>query len=213
MKKIIIVWIGLLFLLIDTRITGIIPYPAFEPFDTPAPETVDMIVGHLIGDSVPIDLFSDIIGYILIMGVASKIVNENKKAFGAFALCFLSLALYAANLVMPFFLNGETRYTVGFFLYLVWLFAECFATIQVGFMCCREAECLENHAWNNVVAIFVMLSSFAGLIRGMSHFYNFPGTALVYYIVQIFFTVVYTLMFWKRRSYVMEKEAGPGAHA
>lgn len=200
-KKPILIWIGMLFLLIDTRITGLIFYPAFEPFDTPAPISVDLIIRHLIGDSVSIDVFSDFIGYLLIMIVTCKIVNENKKAFGAFALSLLSMILYAANLAMPFFLNGEARYNVGFFLYLIYILLQCVTTIQAGFVCCQMTECLENHAWNCVVEIFVMLSAFAGLIRGMSYFYDLPRTTLLYYGLEIFFAVVYTVMYWKRRAF------------
>ena len=107
MKKAVLLWVALLFLTIDTRIAGLIPYPEYIPFDTPAPETVDMIIGHLIGDSVHIDIFTDIIGYLLILYVSCKVVNENTKAFRAFGLSVLSLLLYLANLGMPFVRNGK----------------------------------------------------------------------------------------------------------
>lgn len=206
MKKAIWIWIGMILLVLDTRITGILFFPKYIPFETPAPETVDMIIVHLIGDSAHIDLFSDLIAYLLIIGIACKIVNENKKAFAAFGFSILSLILYIANWGMPFVLNGEARYTAGFFLYIAYNLLKCVTTIQAGFMCCEMAECLENHAWNNVVAIFVMLASFAGFIRAMSHFYDLPKLTYVYFGIQLFFTLIYTVMFWKRRHFIKEAE-------
>ncbi|MGN0403543.1 MAG: hypothetical protein ACI4HQ_14965 [Acetatifactor sp.] len=204
MKKALLLWIALLFLTIDTRITGWIFYPEYVPFDTPAPETVDMIIGHLIGDSAHIDIFSDIIGYLLIIYVACKVVNENKKAFRAFCLSILAVILYVANWAMPFFLNGEARYTMGFFLYIIYSLLKSFAAIQAGFTLCEMSECIENHAWTNVVAIFIMLAFISGFIRSMSLFYQLPRLTVTYYGVQIFFTLLYSLMIWIRRAYISE---------
>ncbi|MGN1196740.1 MAG: hypothetical protein ACI4TA_03985 [Acetatifactor sp.] len=204
MKKAVLLWVALLFLTIDTRIAGLIPYPEYIPFDTPAPETVDMIIGHLIGDSVHIDIFTDIIGYLLILYVSCKVVNENTKAFRAFGLSVLSLLLYLANLGMPFVLNGEARYTTGFFLYIAYTLLKTFTAVQCGFILCDMSECIENHAWINVVAIFIMLAFISGFIRSMSLFYNLPRLTVTYYTVQAFFTLLYSVMLWLRRSYFRE---------
>lgn len=204
MKKAVLLWVALLFLTIDTRIEGLIPYPEYIPFDTPAPETVDMIIGHLIGDSVHIDIFTDIIGYLLILYVSCKVVNENTKAFRAFGLSVLSLLLYLANLGMPFVLNGEARYTTGFFLYIAYTLLKTFTAVQCGFILCDMSECIENHAWINVVAIFIMLAFISGFIRSMSLFYNLPRLTVTYYTVQAFFTLLYSVMLWLRRSYFRE---------
>lgn len=204
MKKAVLLWVALLFLTIDTRIAGLIPYPEYIPFDTPAPETVDMIIGHLIGDSVHIDIFTDIIGYLLILYVSCKVVNENTKAFRAFGLSVLSLLLYLANLGMPFVLNGEARYTTGFFLYIAYTLLKTFTAVQCGFILCDMSECIENHAWINVVAIFIMLAFISGFIRSMSLIYNLPRLTVTYYTVQAFFTLLYSVMLWLRRSYFRE---------
>lgn len=204
MKKAVLLWVALLFLTIDTRIAGLIPYPEYIPFDTPAPETVDMIIGHLIGDSVHIDIFTDIIGYLLILYVSCKVVNVNTKAFRAFGLSVLSLLLYLANLGMPFVLNGEARYTTGFFLYIAYTLLKTFTAVQCGFILCDMSECIENHAWINVVAIFIMLAFISGFIRSMSLFYNLPRLTVTYYTVQAFFTLLYSVMLWLRRSYFRE---------
>lgn len=202
MKKVILIWIGMVLLLIDTRIAGVINYPGYIPFDTPAPDTVDMVIGHLIGDAAPFDLFSDAVGLLLILFVTCKIVNENERAFRGFLLSLASLVLYAANWFMPFFLNGEKRYAAGYLLFMAYKLVKCVTIIQAGLVCCQMAESMENHAWNNVVAIFVILAAATGFIRGLCYFYEMTGTFYIYYAAEIFFTVVFTVMYWKHRSFV-----------
>lgn len=220
LKKIIIIWIGMIFLLLDTKLDGLIFYPAFEPFEAAAPDTVDMIIGHLIGDSVKIDIFSDFIGCLLILIPASAIVNKNMKllaeaeqeqgklpvvyklmkknnrAFRAFVLGLLTLILYTGYQLMPFVLNGEQRYQIGYFWYIILIFFKCLTFIQAGLICCDAQESVQNHMWNNVVTIFILLSAFAGFVRAMSYFYNLPGTTAIYYTVQLFFGVLSTIMYW-----------------
>lgn len=200
MKKVIVIWAALIFLLIDTRITGVIKYPEYIPFDSPAINTVNMVIGHLIGDSAPLDLFSDAVGFLLILFVMNRIMKESKKAFRAFAIAFLGLVMYIANWTMPFFLNGRERYAAGYFLYLAYQLVKCFATIQAGLVCCEMAESQENHARNNVVAIFLILAAATGFIRGCCFFYELRKTMIVYYGIQIFFTVLYSWVYWKGRD-------------
>ncbi len=231
LKKMIVIWIGMIFLLLDTKLDGIIPYPAFEPFENSAPETVDMIIGHLIGDSVKIDLFSDIIGALLILISASAIVKQNMKlltaaeqergklplvyklmkknrrAFRAFVLGILTLILYSGYQLMPFVLNGEPRYQIGYFWYIIVIFLKCLTFIEAGLMCCDAQESVQNHMYNNVVTIFVLLSAFAGFVRAMSYFYNLPGTTAAYYAVQIFFGAIAAVMYWRHWDDIREGAA------
>ena len=231
LKKVIIIWIGMILLWIDIRLDGLIFYPAFEPFDAAAPLTVEMIIGHLIGDSMKIDIFSDIIGCLLILSPASAIVNKNmkllaeaerergklplvyklmkknKRAFRAFVLGLLTLILYVGYQLMPFVLNGENRYQVGYFWYLIVIFFKCLTFIQAGLICCDAQESIQNHMWNNVVGIFILLSAFAGFVRGMSYFYNLPGTTAIYYTVQCFFGALATIMYWRHWDDIRETGA------
>lgn len=208
-KKIVSIWIGMLFLLLDTKLGGLIFYPTYEPFATPAPDTVDMIIGHLIGDSVKIDIFSDIIGCLLILIPVSMIVGKNLKKRRKFlTLVFgsLTLILYIGYQLMPFVLNGEPRYQAGYFWYIILSLFKAVTFIHAGLICCELQESTQSHMQNNLAAIFIILSAFAGFVRAMSYFYELTGGYGVYYAVQIFFGLLATVIYWKHQNYT-KKEA------
>lgn len=208
-KKIISIWIGMLFLLLDTKLSGLILYPPYEPFATPAPDTVDMIIGHLIGDSVKIDIFSDIIGCLLILIPVSMIVGKNLKKRRKFlTLIFgsLTLILYIGYQLMPFVLNSEPRYQAAYFWYIILVLFKAVTFIHAGLICCELQESTQSHMQNNLAAIFIILSAFAGFIRAMSYFYELTGGYGIYYAVQIFFGLLATVIYWKHQNY-SKKEA------
>ncbi len=208
-KKIISIWIGMLFLLLDTKLSGLILYPPYEPFATPAPDTVDMIIGHLIGDSVKIDIFSDIIGCLLILIPVGMIVAKNLKQRRKFlTLTFgsLTLILYIGYQLMPFILNGEPRYQAAYFWYIILVLFKAVTFIHAGLICCELQESTQSHMQNNLAAIFIILSAFAGFVRAMSYFYELPGGYVIYYAVQIFFGLLATVIYWKHQNY-SKKEA------
>lgn len=208
-KKIISIWIGMLFLLLDTKLSGLILYPPYEPFATPAPDTVDMIIGHLIGDSVKIDIFSDIIGCFFILIPVSMIVGKSlKKRRKLLTLTFgsLTLILYIGYQLMPFVLNGEPRYQAAYFWYIILVLFKAVTFIHAGLICCELQESTQSHMQNNLAAIFIILSAFAGFIRAMSYFYELTGACGIYYAVQIFFGLLATVIYWKHQNY-SKKEA------
>lgn len=229
-KKIIFIWIGMLFLLLDIKICGIILYPPYEPFLTGAPNSVDMIIGHLIGNSVKIDIFSDIIGCLLILvpvgmllrksmklsdGINQiqekrpfiRVIREKKREYRAFISGILTLILYIGYQLMPFVLNGRERYQAGYFWYIVLALFKNLTFINAGLICCEAQENTRNHMWNSVVAIFILLSAFAGFIRAMCYFYDLPAAYGIYYAVQLFFSLAATVMYWKHRIYIQEEAA------
>lgn len=197
MSSIAAILIGMIFLLIDVKLTGIIPYPEFEEFPAIAEKTADMIINHVVGDSLPIDVFSDVAGYIIIIVVCAKVVNKNDKAFRCFCLGILALGFYLFHNFMPFFFNGEARYNIASFSYIAMLLIKCVAFIQAGLVCTQTTECVENHAANLVTEIFFMLAAFCGFIRGMAFFYNLPRTMYFFYGIQCFFAIIYHAVFIK----------------
>ena len=64
-----LIWsfIGLILVFVNIRIPTGIKYPVFVPFETEAPKTVSMVIDRLIGNDFCIDLFSDIIGLIILI--------------------------------------------------------------------------------------------------------------------------------------------------
>ena len=65
MKKYYLLFVALVLLVLDIRIP-MFAYPIFEEFRTEAPKTVDMVINHVLGHKVPLDMISDAIGYVLL---------------------------------------------------------------------------------------------------------------------------------------------------
>lgn len=229
LKKTIIIWIGMLFLLLDTKLSGLIFYPPYEPFPTAAPDTVDMIIGHLIGDSVKIDIFSDIIGCLLILipvGMIMRkklkppaesnqmqekrspvyVIKKTRREFRTLVFGSFMLILYIGYQFMPFVLNGEPRYRTGYFWYIILVLFKAVTFIHAGLICCELQESTQSHMQNNLAAILIILSAFAGFVRAMSYFYELPGAYGIYYAVQIFFGLLATVVYWKHQNHI-KKEA------
>ncbi len=229
-KKTIFIWIGMLFLLLDTKLSGLIYYPPYEPFPTPAPDTVDMIIGHLIGDSMKIDIFSDIIGCLLILIPVSMIISQKMKLpdksnqmqekrsliyvikktrreFRALVFGSLTLILYIGYQLMPFVLNGEPRYQAAYFWYIILVLFKAVTFIHAGLICCELQESTQSHIQNNLAAIFIILSAFAGFVRAMSYFYELTGGYGIYYAVQIFFGLLATVIYWKHQNRRKKEES------
>lgn len=70
--------IGFLFLIIDIRI-GTIAFPAFEEFRAEAPETVEMVIGHVVTDHMLVDVVSDIAAFVLIAVAGGMIAKAGGK--------------------------------------------------------------------------------------------------------------------------------------
>jgi len=203
MKKLIPFAVGLLFLIIDIPIKTGIAFPAFIHFVNAGPETVDMIINQVIGKYFTIDIAPDIIGYVLMIMTAVKLIKYNMKFGKCVILCFLSGILSLAYAFMPFFFNGEYRFTLGFILYFAYAFFKVGTVIICMLTCLSLSECTQNHSWNNVVGIFMILCSSAGLISHLARFYQLPRTCYLYFGVEIFFAVLSGVMFYLRRNYLV----------
>lgn len=197
MKKYIVLLIGILFLMIDVKIETI-PYPEFEEFHTEATNTVSMIIDHVIGHNMKIDPVSDIVGYIL-LAIASlmfiKAYKNNsfpmnydveskircRKRFGkAVRWCIAGIIVYAFELLVPLWLNGNLRYRSGYGLYILALIIKITVLIMTVLGMLGLIETLENHDFNNKTAIFSLLAIFCTCINRVCWFYDI--TRPVYWI-------------------------------
>ena len=75
-----ILFLAVLLLAVDIRLP-LMPYPAFEPFVTEAPQTVDLVINHVIGHQLMLDLFSDLLGYLLLAVSCVMLGPANKHFF------------------------------------------------------------------------------------------------------------------------------------
>ncbi|MDE6674216.1 MAG: hypothetical protein K2K19_05300, partial [Acetatifactor sp.] len=113
-----IVFLAVILLVIDIRIP-VKPYPTFEAFVTEAPETVDLVINHVIGHQLRLDLCSDILGYLLMAAACIMLGRSNKHFVRLLPWTAISLGFYLCQQLMPFSLNGGMRFRAGYLLYFI----------------------------------------------------------------------------------------------
>ena len=113
MKRYIMIIVAVFLIILDIRIPTM-AYPAFETFKTEAPETLELIIQHVVGSRLRIDLLPDVAGYILLAVSAVQLLAENEKFRKTILWSAAGLGIYVFQNIMPFWLNGNERFRVGY---------------------------------------------------------------------------------------------------
>lgn len=213
MKKIIMLWLGLLLIFVEIPVK-VLQFPAYIEFETPAPNTVDMVINSVIGDSLTLTFFSSVLGLLLLIIASASLMKirnqtlltekiKKKNPFQkAVILGIVALILCFAYYLMPFILNSKDRYMTGFVLFVCYSLLKTFAMIAAGVSAANMCNCTENNAWNSVLIIFFLLSTFTSLVRDACYLYDLPRLSTIYGCVSLFFIILYSIMFVKRRKYL-----------
>lgn len=191
--------LGLLLLIVDVKM-GYFFYPAFEEFHSEAPETVNMVINHVVTDEWQMDLFSDIAGFILIM-YASKWFRErfpehtksNARMKNVFKWCIIGIITRLMNAWMPFFLNGNLRYRLAYGFYFLALIAEVTTMIKTMMALDSYLETPENHDYNNRSAILALITTGAGTVSMIMWFYDLYFGYAIYFVVELLVFMWYAL--------------------
>lgn len=204
----VLMFAAILLLAVDIRIP-VKAYPAFEPFLTEAPETVDLVVNHVIGHNLMLDLFSDILGYVLLTVSCIMLGPGNKHFFRQIPWIAVSLGFYLCQQLMPFSLNGGMRFRAGYLLYFISGILQVLLLMWSMLHVCDGLNTTENHSFNNLSTIFMIISCFAGVVAVLVWFYNLRWIALIYFVIQLIFLGIFWYRIWvNRRILTMEKTAG-----
>lgn len=205
MKKYYVLFAAVLLLIVDIRIPAI-AYPAFEAFETEAPKTVDMVIHHVIGENIRIDILSDVLGYLL-LAVASVLLSARNKKFRRVLLwTAFGLGMYLYKNCMPFFLNGHERFRMGYLIYFVAAVAEAVAVFYAMYALCSQLETVENHSYNNVTVIVAMICIGTGIVASIMYFYDLMILAWIYYCIQIILAGVYWYLIRKDKKLLIRWE-------
>lgn len=197
-------WTGILIAVLDIPIKTSVAYPAFTPFATEAPNTVDMVINQVIGSVFTLDLMPDLLAYILILISIAGLGRVKGYFFRTIPLLVISMGLSTANMLLPFYLNGNLRFRLGYLFYFLASIAKVIALFEYSFCYTRMEECRANHRDNTATVIFLMISFLAGFIHDVLAFYQLTVSSYIYYFVQLS-TLCYTLYrLWMRRQYLRQ---------
>lgn len=193
MKKYYLLLIALLLIVVDVRISTV-SYPAFEEFKTEAPETVSLVIDHVLGHTLKADIFSDVAGYILLAIASVMLGLKNKRFLKTLMWTGLALGAYVFRYAMPFILNGHDRFQIGYGIYFVAAALEAIVVFSAMYSLCHQLESTENHSYNNITVIVAMLSMGTGLVAAVIYFFGFIVVPLIYYLIQIATFVIYWIL-------------------
>lgn len=193
-----LLFLAVVLLVVDIRIPTW-DYPAFEIFPTEAPETVDLVVNHVIGHHLMLDLLPDVLGYILLAVSCFMLGPGNKHFFKQLPWIAVSLGFYLCQNLMPFSLNGDVRFRAGYLLYFISGVLQVLVLMRVMLHVCDGLNTTENHSFNNLSIIFMIVSSFAGVVSVLVWFYDLGWISLIYFIVQLIFLGIFWYRIWTDR--------------
>ncbi|MDE6517923.1 MAG: hypothetical protein K2L18_08770, partial [Acetatifactor sp.] len=73
---------------------------------------------------------------------------------------------------------------------------------------CDGLDTMENHRFNNLSIIFMIIGSFAGVVAVLVWFFDLGRIAMIYYILQLLFLGIFWYRIWRnRRVFTEEKTA------
>ena len=202
-----ILFLAVILLVLDVRIP-IKPYPAFEDFITEAPETVNLVINHVIGHQLMLDLCSDALGYLLLAAACIMLGRDNKHFVRLLPWTAISLGFYLCQQLMPFSLNGGVRFRAGYLLYFISAILQVLLLLRAMLHVCDGLETTENHGFNNLSIIFMLISCFAGMVSVLIWFFDLIWISLVYLGIQLIFLGIFWYRIWVNRMILaVEKTA------
>lgn len=199
LKPYFILFLSVMLLAADVRVP-VRAYPAFEMFPTEAPETVSLVINHVIGHHLKLDLLPDVLGYLLLAVSCFMLGPENKRFFKQLPWIAVSLGFYLCQNLMPFSLNGDIRFRAGYLLYFVSGILQVLLLMRVMLPVCDRLNTTENHSFNNLSIIFMIISSFAGVVSVLVWFYDLIWISLIYFLVQMIFLGIFWYRIWTDRQ-------------
>lgn len=111
----------------------------------------------------------------------------------------ISLGFYLCQQLMPFSLNGGARFRAGYLLYFLSGVLQVLVLMRAMLHVCDSLETTENHSFNNLSIIFMLISSFAGVVAVLVWFFDLGWIALIYFILQLIFLGIFWYRIWRDR--------------
>lgn len=202
----VMLFLAVVLLAVDIRIP-FREYPAFEEFATEAPQTVDLVINHVIGHQLRLDLFSDVLGYLLLAAACVMLGIKNKHFIRQLPWIAVSLGFYLCLQLMPLSLNGGMRFRAGYLLYFLSGVLQVLILLRAMLHVCDGLDTTENHSFNNLSIIFMIISCFAGMVSTLIWFFDLFWISLVYLVLQLIFLGIFWYRIWINRKLLVGEES------
>ena len=199
LRKYILYGVALLLIIIDIPISAI-PYPVYVPFHTEAPETVSLVIEHVVSDSMRIDLLSDLVGLVLLAVLSFRLVPKGKRFGKTFVWALSTFCFRVFYMIAPFMQNGDMRFRFAYVLYFVCAVLEVITLFMACCSICSLLESRANHSYNNVTLIMAMLSVGCGFVHLAMWFFDILVISYIYLAAQLIFFGVFAYRAYRDRD-------------
>lgn len=200
--------IGLLFTGLDFHLVSGIQYPTYvkpqgEFLGTDMQEGIQQNVrGYILGDSMQIDIFPDIIGCILIIIGVSMLVKHNKKYLSCLLLAVISGMLSLALRIVPFYINSAAQIVTTLAIFTLVPVFEIWMEYTVIYITVGISDDMANRGTNRRMQFCWWITVFARIFMACLTFSGLFGVKHWYEAALFLFTLLYLYQLLQTRKYV-----------
>ncbi len=189
MKRFWLLAVAVLLLWLDIYMAVGPDYPEYVPDENMGRKTQELVMGHVVGDAMKLDVVPDILGYVLILFVSIG-GTKGKRGFAIASLAsVVGIAAEVLCMVLPYYVGGATVYGAEFFLHMGGYLIELAAVFFAVQSFITDMDEMTVHRIAIVGGILMMLSLLCGLAQNVGYFYNISVLPTVYTVARGIITV------------------------
>lgn len=191
-KSVWFIIIGIILLAIDIRIPLGDMYPSMVKALELGEVLQGNVISHFIGSQPRVDIFSDLLGYVLIFIGSGMLIRGSKKFFAAMLLIPIAIVMYVTIPLLPYyFVAGDLYLKVAgysFLIAIIEILIEYFVIHGIVTM----TSCIQNNWHNNEMLIgWIVAMMSKGLLVGIDFFFGKHIFYSIYSVIVIAATVFY----------------------
>ncbi len=200
MTAIILISIGLFFIGIDVYVAGMM-YPGYEYVNSIGEKIQQYISNYVLSDHLKIDVFPDVVGYILVFTGVMILLKYSQKYMKVLILAVVAGIVSVVIPILPFLVNGRmltiTELILFFLLVIFELYMEyivIYTTVAISDDTANQAtnKRLQFGWWITIFCrIFIAFLTFVGHIKIANMYKIALIIATVFYLYQMFQIVKY----------------------
>lgn len=208
-KKIWIIVIGIFLLALDIRLPVGEAYPAMEKAMDLGETLQNLVITNFIGDRPQLDIFPDILGFLLIFIGCTMLVKKDFRFFAAMLLIPFAIGLNIYLPTMPYRLVASDLYLGVAGLQFLTVIIEILIEYFVIHGIVKVTNCLQNR-WhtNEMLAGWIIAMGSKGLLVGIDFFFGEKVFYAIYSVIFIGTTVYYVNRLFKLLEYTPAVSTG-----
>lgn len=197
-SKIWVIIVGIFLLALDVKIPVGEVYPAMLKEETLGEQLQGKIITNFIGSQPSIDIFSDLLGLVVLFVGCALLLKHSKQFIAAMLLIPIAAYLYIQLPLLPYHLDSRALYLrvagYNFLLIAIVILIEYYVIHGIV----KMTNCIQNQ-WNNneMLGGWIIAMMSKGLLVGIDFFFGEHTFYLIYTVVMLAATVYYVNRLFK----------------